>query len=121
MAKRAHASSRREKLVRRNGEDILRHSKNPETIARLKRLAEMPDSQIDFSDIPEATAEQLARMAPLRDYLEVRHKKIRVTARVDKDVVAWLKSQGEGYQTRMNDILRAAMRASIAKGGKKAR
>ncbi len=61
MAKRAHAS-RREKLVRRNGEDILRHSKDPEAIARLKRLAEMPDSQIDFSDIPEVTAEQLARM-----------------------------------------------------------
>ncbi len=61
MAKRAHAS-RREKLVRRNGEDILRHSKDPEAIARLKRLAEMPDSQIDFPDIPEVTAEQLARM-----------------------------------------------------------
>jgi uncharacterized protein (DUF4415 family) len=29
--------------------------------------------------------------------------------RVDSDVLAWLKSQGKGYQTRINAILRAAM------------
>jgi len=29
--------------------------------------------------------------------------------RIDADVLAWLKSQGKGYQTRMNAILREAM------------
>jgi len=29
--------------------------------------------------------------------------------RVDADVLAWLKSQGKGYQTRLNSLLRAAM------------
>jgi uncharacterized protein (DUF4415 family) len=33
--------------------------------------------------------------------------------RVDADVLAWLKGQGKGYQTRMNAILRRAMLADL--------
>jgi uncharacterized protein (DUF4415 family) len=29
--------------------------------------------------------------------------------RIDADVLAWLKSYGKGYQSRLNAILRAAM------------
>ena len=36
--------------------------------ADLKRLAALPDEQIDFSDIPELTDEQLANMRPARDF-----------------------------------------------------
>ena len=97
-----------------SGADILKHAKKPATLARLKRLAAMPDSAIDYSDIPKMTEVQLDRMVPLREYLEVRHKKERLTVRIDKDVLAWLRSQGEsGYQTRMNDVLRKAMTASL--------
>ncbi len=32
-----------------------------------------------------------------------------VTIRVDADVLAWLKRQGSGYQTRINKLLREAM------------
>ena len=32
------------------------------------------------------------------------------TVRVDADVLAWLRSKGAGYQTRLNAILRNAMR-----------
>lgn len=39
----------------------------------------------------------------------VQIKKERITVRIDKDVIVWLKSSGPGYQTRMNAILRAAM------------
>ena len=28
---------------------------------------------------------------------------------IDKDVLAWFRSQGQGYQTRMNAVLRMAM------------
>jgi len=35
--------------------------------------------------------------------------KTAVSIRVDNDVLAWLKSQGEGHLTRANDILRRAM------------
>jgi uncharacterized protein (DUF4415 family) len=85
----------------------LKHSQDPETIARLKRLAKMPDSQIDFSDIPEATPEQLARMRPASEMWKVRKKQ--VTLRVDADVLAWFQASGSGYLTRMNDALRDAM------------
>ncbi|WP_424927034.1 BrnA antitoxin family protein [Amaricoccus tamworthensis] len=37
--------------------------------------------------------------------------KKQVTVRLDADVLAWLKSQGKGYQTRMNEILRREMMA----------
>lgn len=34
-----------------------------------------------------------------------------VFLRLDPDVVAWFKAQGKGYQTRMNGVLRAYMKA----------
>lgn len=34
-----------------------------------------------------------------------------ITIRLDADVLAWLKDQGKGYQTRINAILRAYMKA----------
>jgi uncharacterized protein (DUF4415 family) len=40
-----------------------------------------------------------------------------VTAMVDMDVLAWLKSSGAGYQTRMNAILRKEMLLSLEKAG----
>jgi uncharacterized protein (DUF4415 family) len=33
--------------------------------------------------------------------------------RLDSDVPHWLKSQGKGYQSRMNEILRKEMLASV--------
>ena len=37
--------------------------------------------------------------------------KTAVSMRLDNDVLAWLKSQGEGYLTRINQILRERMLA----------
>ena len=37
--------------------------------------------------------------------------KKQLTVRLDADVIAWLRKQGKGYQTRMNGLLRAAMLA----------
>lgn len=73
---------------------------------KLKQLAMMQDDQIDYSDIPELTPSQLAEMQRGAFYRPVKKQ---ITARVDADVLAWLKSQGKGYQSRMNAILRAAM------------
>lgn len=38
-----------------------------------------------------------------------------VTARIDADVLAWLKSKGRGHLTRMNSILREAMERDLGK------
>lgn len=74
--------------------------------ANLERLAAMPDDEIDYDDIPALTEDQLAEMQRGRFYRPVKKQ---ITARVDADVLAWLKSQGKGYQSRMNEILRDAM------------
>jgi uncharacterized protein (DUF4415 family) len=42
-------------------------------------------------------------------------RKPTVTIRLDADVLEWLKSQGKGYQTRINSILRAYMNAKTGK------
>lgn len=82
----------------------------PEQLEELRRLAAMPEDQIDLSDIPELTPEQLARMKRADLYRPIKQQ---VTARLDADVLAWLKEGGDGYQTRMNAILRRAMLAAL--------
>ncbi len=72
----------------------------------LKALAAMPDSAIDYSDIPPLTQEFWQSAVPNPFYKPI---KTHASVRIDSDVMAWLKSQGKGYQTRINAILREAM------------
>jgi uncharacterized protein (DUF4415 family) len=81
--------------------------------AMLKRLAEMPDSEIDLSDAPELTDEQWKNAERGRFYRPVKRQ---ITARVDADVLAWLKGQGKGYQSRINAILRREMLEALKTG-----
>ena len=62
----------------------------------------MKDEDIDYSDIPELDDEffEKATFVPAKQI---------VTIRLDADVVAWLKRNGRGYQTRANKILRSVM------------
>ena len=39
--------------------------------------------------------------------------KASISLRVDQDVLEWFKSQGSGYQTRINTVLRAFRDASV--------
>jgi uncharacterized protein (DUF4415 family) len=77
--------------------------------AKLKALAARPDSEIDTSDIPEMTDEQWKHARRGHFY---RPRKRQITARVDADVLDWLKAQGKGYQSRINAILRREMLTS---------
>ena len=72
-----------------------------------ERQARGDDSDIDFSDIPPLTEEQLANMTRFRD----RRPKVSVSVRLDPRVVEWLKSKGAGHLTRINDILTNLMEA----------
>lgn len=76
----------------------------------LERLAAMPDDHIKYEDIPKLTEEQLAEFKRPEHYRPVKKQ---ITARVDADVLAWLKAGGKGYQSRMNAILRKAMLKAI--------
>lgn len=66
-----------------------------------KRQAAGDDSDIDYSDIPPLTDAQLAQFR--------RAPKVLVAARIDRDVYDWLMGYGEGYSTRINNILRTVM------------
>jgi len=83
------------------------------TAARKRRLAKLaarpdraPYTKIDFSDISELT-EKFWRNAIRNPFY--RPIKRQLTLRLDADVIAWLRKQGKGYQTRANALLRAAM------------
>lgn len=86
---------------------------------RIEELTALPDSAIDTSDIPEWTDEDFANAIRLkgRSFSEVmklyKIRKAPITARIDMDILEWLKSKGEGYQTRLNAILREAMRKDL--------
>ena len=67
----------------------------------LKRIEAMRDEEIDYSDIP-ALDEGFFKEARV----VVPPGKKQLTIRLDADVLAWLKAQGKGYQSRINAILR---------------
>lgn len=68
----------------------------------LKRIDAIRDEDIDYTDIPRLDEDFFkgARVV-------VPPGKKQLTLRLDADVVAWLKAQGKGYQSRINAILRA--------------
>jgi uncharacterized protein (DUF4415 family) len=69
-------------------------------------LRALHDADIDFSDIPK-----LGKSFWSSARLTMPEPKDRLTIRVDRDVVRWLKKNGRGYQTRINAILRSYMEA----------
>jgi len=70
----------------------------------LRDLEKMDPGDIDLSDLPEVRDWDGAVTGKF-----YRPIKKPLTLRIDADVLAWLKSQGKGYQTRINRILRSAM------------
>lgn len=102
------------KLVRRTFD-----SANPPPLtdaqrAELKKLAAMPDADIDLSDIPEKldwpNAERGKFYRPVKQQL---------TLRLDADVVHWFKTHAQdgGYQTRINQALRRHVEEEMRKAG----
>jgi len=98
-------------------------------------LIELPDgtyrlaeSQTDWerlnamseAEVERLAAEDMAELGITPDWME--HTRVvfprakeRVTVRLDTDIVAWLKAQGRGYQTRINAILRAYVASQKAR------
>jgi uncharacterized protein (DUF4415 family) len=76
----------------------------------IERLRAMTQADIDTSEIPEISPEQFARSV-VRRGLQPIPAKAQLTIRVDREVLEWFRSQGRGYQTRINALLRAYMEA----------
>ena len=72
--------------------------------AELQTLEELPDDQVDTTDIPELLDWSNARRG--RFYRPVKQQ---ITLRLDADLIAWFKTHaqnGRGYQTDINRALR---------------
>ena len=63
------------------------------------------------SDHPEADVKHIVR-GMVRKGLKIQPAKASISLRVDQDVLEWFKAQGEGYQTRINAVLKAYKDAS---------
>jgi uncharacterized protein (DUF4415 family) len=80
-------------------------------LAALKRMS---DGANDTSDIPEAV--DWGKAVVGKFYRPIKKP---LTIRLDADILAWLKSQGTGYQTRINALLRGAMQKHSAGLGRR--
>jgi len=82
-------------------------------IAELKALAEMPDSEIDYSDLPPLDDEFFRNAIPNPFYKPIKQAK---TLRIDKDVLNWFMRKGKGYQAKINQALRDTMLRELQQG-----
>jgi uncharacterized protein (DUF4415 family) len=78
---------------------------------RLKKIRAKQDKDIDLSDMPALTGEQLARFVPAKLLNRSLYRPVKVPVKInyDADILEWFRSFGKGYQTRMNDALREYM------------
>ena len=90
-----------------------KESTSKESLTEWERLDTLQDEDIDLSDAAEITPEMFAK-AVVRRGLKPPPNKRQITIRLDADVLRWYRAQGEGYQTRINALLRAYMEAHQA-------
>lgn len=87
----------------------------PKLLEESRRIAEMPDEDIDLSDMPEVTDWSNAVRGKF-----YRPVKKQVTLRLDADLLHWFKTQDggkRGYQTRINTALRKFVERKEGKAG----
>jgi len=98
------------------------------TVAQLREMRARGESQTDMAAVLAKTEEELeADIASDPDWDDIPRdwykdavmvgplvpKKL-LSVRLDPDIIAWFKAQGRDYQTKMNAVLRAYVRAQQA-------
>lgn len=101
-------------MSKRNVKSLVDFSRPPKLSAagraELAALQARDDADIDTADIPPLTDDFWKNAVRNPFY---KPTKTATTVRIDSDVLLWLRGQGRGYQTRLNEILRRAMLASL--------
>jgi uncharacterized protein (DUF4415 family) len=80
-------------------EEMRRRGEDRTDVERIKALTEEElEASIDFEE----------EGVPIWESMVIgnRQPKQQLTIRFDQDVIDWFKSEGAGYQTRMNEVLR---------------
>ncbi|MDA0322985.1 MAG: BrnA antitoxin family protein [Verrucomicrobia bacterium] len=70
------------------------------------KLKAMPDSNIDFSDVPKLDKDFFSQAQ-----VRMPKKKKAISLRLDPDVLDWFKREEKQYQTKINAVLRAYVEA----------
>ncbi len=92
----------------KRGVRVTRSTKGKTNWAKLKA---MPDAAIRFTkDAPRTSPDDWAAAVAHRG-LPLPVRKQQIALRVDAEVLAWFRAQGSGWQTRMNEVLKAYRRA----------
>jgi uncharacterized protein (DUF4415 family) len=93
-------------VVRYTEEEIKEMIARGESRTDWERVENMRDEDIVIDeDAPEITEEMMANAEVIRRPKEI------VTLRLDTEVLEWFKAQGKGYQTRINAVLKAYVKA----------
>jgi uncharacterized protein (DUF4415 family) len=77
---------------------------------RLEELNNIPDAEIDTSDIPELDENFWANAKMVSP-----RTKQAISLRVDSDVLDWFKNRGKGYQSLMNSVLKSYVEHELSK------
>ncbi len=85
------------------------NSTNNTSLTDWERIDALTDADIDTTDIPPLDDDFFANAE-----LRMPEPKKTITIRLDADLLDWFKSQGKGYQTRINAALRVYMDAQTA-------
>ena len=92
-------------------------SKKPRTDC--EPLDAIRDEDIDFSEIPELTPDMFRhKVVGRKMFTEPRDE---ITLQVDRDVLQWYQSRGEGYERLINFLLRSYMQEQERKWAKSPR
>jgi uncharacterized protein (DUF4415 family) len=76
-----------------------------------KKAASLTDEEIDAIEADDPDLEGIDDSWLEAAEITFPQSKSQLTLRLDKDVIAFFKHQGKGYQTRMNAVLRAYMQS----------
>jgi uncharacterized protein (DUF4415 family) len=79
------------------------HSSKKRSRTNWKKIDSLPDSKIDYTDVPELGA------GFLRHAIRWPGKKRQITLRLDPDILSFFRKHGKGYQTTINAVLRSYM------------
>lgn len=76
------------------------------------KVEQMTDEEIDFSDIPQATSEQMAKAVPLGRLFPELVQRQNVVA-LDDDVAEWAKQQSTARQADFAQVVNQILREHI--------
>ncbi|MFH1309522.1 MAG: BrnA antitoxin family protein [Candidatus Omnitrophota bacterium] len=75
-----------------------------------KRIDSRKDKDVDYSDIKELDGKFWEKAE-----LVLPHPKVKVTIRLDPQIIVWFKNKGDHYQTRINAVLKSYVNAKKVK------